>query len=77
MTKLCSLIILLTGCAGTETVYMTEYREVAVPQLCDAAVPKRPLKQEDIKSTIAELLRYTEGLETALDYCTGGIYVRD
>ena len=72
MKIMLALCVLLFGCAKPNPIYITEYKEVAVPQVCDAVLPARPAKQEDLKSTFAGLLRYIENLEATVIYCNGG-----
>lgn len=62
------VFLIFVGCAGNETII---YRDVYIPQRCNASVPDKPVLQTNPVLTNIMILEYAEKLKETLQYCIG------
>lgn len=78
MVKTVIMICLLClGCTAktiTDTVYVTEYKDVYIPVKCEIDIPQKPvyIEGEAFPSLINRILKSYDELENLLEYCRGG-----
>lgn len=70
---ICGLIIILCGCAGTESriIARTQYQDVDKPVRCNVELPPKPSFDESDPSTVGAVAAYHEEVERLLLLCVG------
>jgi putative lipoprotein len=70
---ICGLIIILCGCAGTESriIARTQYQDVDKPVRCNVELPPKPSFDESDPSTAGAVAAYHEEVERLLLLCVG------
>ena len=70
---ICGVIIILCGCAGTESriIARTQYQDVNKPVRCNVELPPKPSFDESDPPTAGAVAAYHEGVERLLLLCVG------
>lgn len=70
---LCTVAIMLCGCAGTEPriIARTQYQDVDKPVRCNVELPPKPSFDESDPSTAGAVAAYHEEVERLLLLCVG------
>lgn len=62
---LAALVLSLSACSKTAIVT----KEVMIPVKCQAEIPVRPKKVRVVSHNVANIIEYTEKLETLVEMC--------
>ena len=70
---ICGVIIILCGCAGTESriIARTQYQDVNKPVRCNVELPPKPSFDESDPPTAGAVAAYHEEVERLLLLCVG------